>query len=118
NCMKAAIGRTATFDAQTEDLARNWKPTGVYTPADVRTIVATTMKMVAPASSALIAAFENEPLETQVGNLRQAGDDLDRKGKQGLAYLDAAAEAEAKGTYVEADLKTWVLYTRNAASSA
>ena len=118
-CIADAAAKTKAFDAETIQLGKTWKPTGIYTVEDVRKLVGIAIDLMKPAWDAVTKALESEPLETQVDNLRQSIDDLSRRGQQAVAYLDAARKAKALGKPMNApELKVWLLYTRNDTSSA
>jgi hypothetical protein len=117
-CLSAANAMVAPFDAKIDDLAKNWNPTGFYTPADLRALVSSTMAVVIQAQNALGQAAQ-EPNASQDSVMR-ATDDLARAGARSLDYLQAARDADAQGLRVvnAPGMKRWVTDTMGAASSA
>ena len=117
-CIDQANAEVAPFDQKIDDLAKNWNPTGFYSPDDVRKIISTAMATVQQGQSAVNRAIQ-EPNASQ-DSLMRATDDLARAGSRSLDYLQAAKDAEQQGlTAVNAPgLKKWVTNTMAAASSA
>ncbi|HMG13474.1 MAG TPA: hypothetical protein VK571_09870 [Gemmatimonadaceae bacterium] len=117
-CLAAANQTMAPFDAKIDDLARNWKPTGFYTSADIRGLINQTLALVREAQAAVNAAAA-EPNASQDSVMR-ATTDLGRKGQDSLDYLKAASDADAQGIRVinAPGFKRWVTDTMGAASSA
>lgn len=117
-CMGVADTTTAPLDAKTNDLAQNWKPTGFYTPADIRTLVSQTMAMITGAQGVVDQAAQ-APNASQDSTTR-ATDDLARAGKSALDYLAAANQADQQGlrTVNAVGFKDWILSAMGAASSA
>ncbi len=118
DCVGQANATTAPLDAKIDDLAKNWNPTGFYTPADIRTLISQTMAMITGAQSVLDQAAQ-APSASQDSIVR-ATDDLARAGKASLDYLSAANQADQQGlrTVNAVGLKDWVLSAMGAASSA
>ena len=118
DCMGVADATTAPLDAKTTDLAKNWNPTGFYTPADIRSLVGQTMAMITGAQAVVDQAAQ-APNASQESTTR-ATDDLARAGKSSLDYLAAANQADQQGlrTINAVGFKDWVLSAMGAASSA
>lgn len=117
-CVAQANAAVAPIDARIDDLVKNWTPTGFYTATDIRTLVASTMKVVQQGQAALDLAAR-EPNASQESVLR-ATDDLARAGSRSIDYLQAATAADQDGTRVinAPGVKRWVTDTLAAASSA
>lgn len=117
-CLDQANALVAPMDAKIDDLARNWQPTGFYTPADVRDVIGATMKVVLQAQATLDQA-RAEPNASQESLIR-ASNDLTRAGQRSLDYLQSASDADAQdiGALEAPDLKKWVTNTLASASSA
>jgi hypothetical protein len=116
-CLDQANAAVAPFDAQIDDLAKNWQPTGFYTTADIRTLVGQAMATVQQGQAAVNLAAA-EPNASQDSVMR-ATDDMARAGSRALDYLQAATEADQQGIRVvnAPGLKRWVTDTMAAASS-
>lgn len=102
-----ASGAVTALDAKANQLAREWNPTGYFTPADIRHITG----LLISASGSARAAVAVSPLSTSDADSmkRQANAYLDRNVKRAQAYVDAAAKAEASGAIVDAPaFKTFV----------
>lgn len=117
-CLAQANAVTAPFDQKVDDLARNWNPSGFYTPSDIRSIVSSVMATIIQAQASLDRAGQ-EPNASQE-SVRRATDDLTNAGKRSLDYLQAATQAEAQRTRAvnAVGLKRWVTNSLGAASSA
>jgi hypothetical protein len=117
-CVEAGNVVASPIDAKIADLSKSWNPSGLYTTADVRSLISETMKVVAQAQATLDQAA-SEPTASQESVLR-ATDDLARAGGRSLDYLQAASMADQRGIRVvnAAGLKGWVTDTLAAASSA
>lgn len=117
-CIDQANAATAPFDAKVNDLTQNWRPTGFYTPDDIRSIVSSVMTTIAQAQ-ALVDQAAKEPNASQDSVMR-ATDDLANAGKKSLDYLQAANQADAQGTRAinAVGLKRWVTDSLGAASNA
>lgn len=117
-CVDQANAVTAQFDDKVNDLAKNWNPTGFYTPADLRKIVSATLTTVQQGQAAINQAAA-EPNASQ-DSIMRATDDLGRAGQRSLVYIQAANDADQQGvTTVNAPgLKRWVTDTMATASSA
>lgn len=117
-CSAAADQATSSLDAQTQDLATNWQPTGTYATADVRSIVSTVMTMVQQAQSAVTQALTTAP-STQQDLLNQMQDNLFNDGQQATNYTQAANDADSQSVSVNApNLKQWVTGTMTDCSMA
>lgn len=117
-CLDQANEQTATLDAKRAELDSTWQPTGLYTPADINSIVGTTQKLISQAIQAIQAA----PLSTDdsLQMQKEALDHLFAKSQQALAYIQTSNAATASGTpFVQADdLKAWVVSAMGEVSSA
>ena len=117
-CIDDANAQVASLDAQTLDLAKNWNPTGFYSPADVQRLVTQTMALISSATDAVgQAPRSTADAETQI---QQALDTLFQKGQKALVYTQAIGDAAKQGKDVinASGLKGWVLDSMNAASNA
>jgi hypothetical protein len=120
-CLASANANTANLDAKINDLAKNWHPTGFYTPAQVRALVSNVMAVIANARSAVAKAQGQTGLaEAAQSNLRQSLADMARQEARSLEYLAAASAATSSGAKAvnAPGMKTWVTNAMNAASSA
>lgn len=117
-CLAQANVTMAPFDAKIDDIAKTWNPTGFYSPADLRSLVAATLKVVQQGQAAVDQA-RAEPNAAQASTMR-ATNDLARAGQRSLDYLAAANAADGQGLRVinAPGLKRWVTDTLGAASSA
>lgn len=118
-CLDAANTFVGQMDAQTNDLQKNWIPTGIYTIAQVDTIVNATLSMMRDATKRMDQA-EGEPLaQGDRDALRMVRADIQRKMTESLKFVDAMKAARAQGVeYIDAPgLKRWVVYSMNAASN-
>jgi len=96
------------IDAEVDNLARNWNPTGFYTAADIQTVWKSTTDAIVGARAALLGSILSTGDAAQ--QVKQAQDYLDRATTRGALY--PAAIANAKGTIINAPgLKQWVLET-------
>lgn len=117
-CIDQANAAVAALDARTNDLAKNWAPTGFYTTADIRSLVSSTMAVVQQGYAALNQAATSA--NASQDSITRATDDLARAGGRSLDYLQAAQTADQQNlrTVNAPGLKTWVTNTMGAASSA
>ncbi len=117
-CLDQANAQMAPFDAKTNDLAKNWQPTGFYRPEEIRTLVRSTLDVTQQAYATLTKAAQ-EP-NASGDSITRASDDLARSGQRSMTYLQAATQAEQQGIQLvnAPGFKTWVTDTLNAASSA
>jgi hypothetical protein len=114
-----ASEQVRAIDAIVTNLARNWKPTGYFRPADVQSLITMFSDLAADAGAALAAA----PLSTRDAESmkREAFEDVARKFvDQSQAYKRAISEAKAKGSNVinAPGLKEWVLRSMRSISDA
>lgn len=118
DCIAAGNAASAQLDAKTDDLVRNWNPTGFYTSTDMRALVTSTMKVVAQGFDALSQAAAS--VSAASDSITRATNDLSRASGKSLDYLAAAQQADAQGfTSVNAPgFKRWITDTMGAASSA
>ena len=117
-CLDEANAKVAPLDARVADLAKNWKPTGFYAPDDIQKIIVQTMQLVSSASNALAEApYSASDSQSQI---QQAITKLGQQGQRSMVYVQALRDASASGANVinAAGLKTWVLDTMQATSSA
>lgn len=117
-CLNEANAAVAPLDAKVMDLAKNWNPSGFYAPADLQKIVVETMSLVRRGSDTVAAA----PLSTSDARsqIQQALTKLSQQGQRSMVYVKALQDATASGANIinAAGLKTWVLDTMQAVSSA
>lgn len=118
DCLDQANAQTAALDQRTQSLAATWTPTGFYAPADVQQIVSATLSLVNSGTNALATA----PTSTSdaQSQINQAQDKLAQQGQRSMVYVNALRDAAATGATVlnAAGLKTWVLDSMQAVSSA
>jgi hypothetical protein len=120
-CLAKANANTANLDAQINDLAANWRPTGFYTPAQVKALVSNVMSVITNARGAVAQASSATGVDADgQTQLRQSLADMQRNETRSLEYLAAATAAERSGARaVDAPgMKTWVTNAMTAASSA
>ena len=117
-CLDQANSQVAPFDAKINDLARNWNPTGFYTPDEIRTLVRSTLTTTSQAYDSLMKAAQ-EP-NASGDSITRASDDLSRAGQRSMDYLQAATQAEQQGIRLvnAPGFKRWITDTMNAGSSA
>lgn len=117
-CLADANQYTADLDAKIGTLASSWNPSGYYTPDQIKALVASVMSVVTSAREAVAAASSRSGLsDSAQTNLQQSIDDLARGEARSQDYLTAAASSGG-ATIGAPGMKTWVLQTMNAASSA
>lgn len=127
-CISQANAQTATFDANTSNIATNWQPSGFYSPDQLHQIVTQMMTVVQQAGADLQSAqgsWTGDP-----GDLTNALDDINRvltgtgiKGTvstNGQQYLALEQQARSGGANVISapDLKQWVVNGLQAISNA
>lgn len=117
-CAQNREKATAGLDAQTLDLAANWKPTGFYQIADMVKMRDATMATLADASAAVTTALDR-PL-TYKATLTMALSNVQRKMTDSLPFTNAIGEAQKRGIRVidSPGFKRWVIDSLNAASNA
>lgn len=97
------------IDAMTFDLARNWNPTGFYTPAQIHSIVSAVTSLNGAARTVLasLSAVQHSTSDAdQV--IKQAAAYLDRNDARAQAYITAASKAGSTGVVNAPGLKMWV----------
>lgn len=116
-CVVQANQYTGQLDDKWMALAQNWKPTGVYNPADVSTIVGIVSNSLIQAKmKVMLAPWTTSDATDQIA---QAIDDIDKKINDGARFSNAAATAAASNSVINApDLKDWVTSSLMAASNA
>jgi hypothetical protein len=117
-CLDQANAATAALDQRTQNLAATWHPTGFYSPADVQQIVSETLSLVNSGTNAISTAPNStDDAESQRD---QAQAKLSQQGQRSMVYVEALRNAAATGATVlnAAGLKTWVLDSMQAVSSA
>ncbi len=111
-CLKTAnaSARVVEIDGRIEDLSKNWRPTGFYSPADLTKIYNEVTENIAKAHAALNTAMASSTPDG-VRQVNQARAYLDRATSRGAIYPTVIAEANQKGITVidSPGLKTWVL---------
>lgn len=118
DCLDQANAATAGLDQRTQSLAATWHPTGFYSPADVQQIVSETLSLVNSGTNALATAPNSTSDASSQKDQAQAK--LAQQGQRSMVYVDALRNAAATGATVlnAAGLKTWVLDSMQAVSSA
>jgi hypothetical protein len=114
-----ASSQVVAIDGIISNLAKNWRPTGYYRPAEVQQLLDLFATEAEQAGAALAAA----PLSTSDASeaKAQAFEDIGRKYvDQSQAYKRAIAEAKAKGSNVidAPGLKDWVIRSMQSLSDA
>lgn len=118
DCQAKSDAATATLDAQTNDLAKNWAAdNGMYTLADMTRLRDQTMALLLSASQALDAAVSGATTD-MIANIRQAQDNIYAKESDSLKYTNTINDAAAKGIQQisSSDFKDWVINSMNKAS--
>lgn len=106
-----------SLDTKWQNLAATWKPTGVFLPADVNTLVSAVVQQLIGAKAVVLVAPASVSDQLQVR--MQAVDDIDKMFADGARFSQAATAALASGGVVNApDLKDYVLKGLLAASNA
>lgn len=110
-CLNQANQSAAVVDtdAKIDDLARNWNPTGYYSPADIYTAMKSVTDAITSARAALIGAVLSTSDAAQ--QVAQAQAYLNRSTERAAVYTAAIANAKASGiSAINAPgLKQWVL---------
>lgn len=96
------------IDAMTMDLAKNWKPTGFYSPSELATVTQQINGLITQARAAVSVAPQSTSDAQQV--ILQAIANLDKATGNLALYTAAIATARANGTTAinAPGLKTWV----------
>lgn len=117
-CLDKANADMAPFDAKIDDMVKTWKPTGFYTPQDLRTIVQQTLTVTNQAYDALTQVAQD--VTGGDDSIARAISDLGTAGQRSLDYLGAATQAEQAGLRLvnAPGLKRWVTDTLATTSSA
>lgn len=114
-----ASAQVQAIDAQVESLARSWKPTGYYRPADIAKLLDTLATEAEAAGAALAGAPRStSDAEAMIG---QAFADLKRRYQEkAFVYQKALAQAQASGANVidGPGVKNWVIASMRAISDA
>lgn len=109
-CLNAATTspQVTQIDAMTMELAKNWNPTGFYSPADLSTVTQQINGLIGQARVAVSAAPQSTSDAQQV--ILQAIANLDKSSANLALYTAAIATARANGTTAinAPGLKTWV----------
>lgn len=117
-CQEASTRASADLDAKTDDLAKNWKPTGFYTVADFQKVLEQTWAILTGAGNALDKML-NETFEVKetARKLRTA---ISTRYGESLVFVQAMNQAKNTGiTIIDAPgLKRWVIKAMNEASIA
>lgn len=119
-CLASAQAQTAGFDAKTNDLAKNWNPTGYYAPDDVTNLVGNTLSILRQATDALGKAMSLSIAPDARDALAQFLTKTQSKMSDSLAYSQAVGAAHAGGANVidSPGLRRWVLDSMTQASAA
>jgi hypothetical protein len=105
--MMNAENLTAGLDEKINALARDWKPTGYYTPEEVQKVIAETMALVSDA----IKTVGDAPLSTGDAStsIKLALDRLYRNGAQALVFVEKIRGAKPGALIEMKGLKDWVI---------
>lgn len=104
-----ASPQIAQIDAQTLDLAKNWQPTGFYTPSEMEGMINQITQASATARFALTtASYSTSDAGTMIN---QAKAYLDRNDDRAQVYRDGVSRAKSTGTAVinAPGFKDWIL---------
>lgn len=126
-CDTRADADHASLFAKANDLAKNWNPTGYYTPDEVTEVVRATYAVLQQASDVLDQTDKEIPQRDWGGEesgyahsigLKRA--DLHRKFREGTVFVDAVREAKAQGIQLldVTGLKRWVVNSMLDAASS
>lgn len=117
-CDDAAQQQTASLDASITDLAKNWHPTGLYTPNEVTQIVQKTLELSMQATSAILkmpyqSEYDRVSINTAANSCMNHAADAQK-------YNAAVAAVTGQGNALirANDLKDWVVKSMLAASNA
>lgn len=91
-----ASGRVAEIDAKTDDLSKNWRPTGFYTPAEMTSLVSAIVAYSTEAAVPLATAPRSTSDAEQ--QIRQAQAYLARNIERSKMYQGAVATAKRDGS--------------------
>lgn len=119
-CMTSANATVAQLDAKTEDLAKNWRPSGFYSVDQVRQLVAWTNAVLAQAQSTVTSGISAQPAGSgAIAPLREMLLSINRKMAEGTVFVNAANTAAAQGIRVidAPGLKNWVTFSMSHASA-
>lgn len=117
DCLARANTQFMGMEEQINDLAKNWTPTGYYSPSDI----AVTISYVTTCVVQAIAAVSNAPNSTSdaVSQKANALAELQRKSAESAAYTSASAQGQSQDGIIDAPgFKRWVISTMNVALSA
>jgi hypothetical protein len=114
-CRDASTRASADLAARTLDLARNWKPTGFYTPKDLEAMLNQTWSILTKAGAALDQVLADDFADkTTARSLRNS---LSNRFGESQVFVTALNEAKNKGiTVIDAPgFKAWVVKAMNEA---
>lgn len=117
-CLEIANAKTAELDGTINDLAKNWNPTGFYSPAQVEKLVDFGTKIGQSALDAL--AGELQEWSATADTLTEERAETTRVMGEGEQFRLAAGQARAQGIEVidAPALRRWVLRVMGHASHA
>ncbi len=118
DCLAAANASVASLDAKWYAISKTWNPVGNFSPADMNTVIATTMEGLTNAKIAVTLSPHNTG--DAADTINQAVSEVDRWLNAVQPYLQALVNAKAaNATVVKAPgFKTWVIQSMIAMSSA
>jgi hypothetical protein len=119
-CNAKVSSQLAPMDADITDVRNNWKPSGFYTPEQVRQIVVFGLRVKTSAFVALETAMKQSQIPSHRGLLEKAHADFnDDRRLDAERFVQGVQAAEAQGIEViEAQgLKRWVLFMLEAVRS-
>lgn len=108
----------SSFERISDELAKNWRPSGFYTPAQVLAVIDKMAEVFAQADKPLQAYLSGSYNYKPTINMVRSR--LSSTYARGITYLNAVKVAQAKGlTIIDAPgLKKWVIDTFNAAATS
>lgn len=118
-CQVVRDQAAADIDAKTNDLAKNWRPTGYYYVEDMAKMIDGVAAIMSKASASVDAAAAAGASQDILTNLRGVQWTLNGKFSDGVAtYGTAIQQARQQGIRVidAAGFKAWVLVVMNKAS--
>lgn len=122
-CLGAANQATAALDGYTNDLDKNWLPSGYYAPAQVTSVVGQVMGVLSSVGSMLQQQINAAGAATSgydVANLKDSLDKVSRAIGGSVDFTSGAQQATVNGIkQIDAPgLKRWVVSSLSTASAA
>lgn len=120
DCVDEANSKTAPLDATILDMAKNWNPSGFYSPDQMQALIAQAQVIEKAARAHLTSASAVATQDARSGTIADAFDKLDASGSRSLDFIQAMNTAKTQGIKIvdAPGLRKWVLDTMSAASNA